>query len=219
MVRLHLGCGMKYLDGYLNIDYPHELHSVQDKSVADYHCNIIDLRYEKSSIEEIRLHHVYEHFSRPIALSLIACWNSWLKVDGHLRIEVPDFKRSALKVLSPLTSDKEKKKSIRHLFGSHEAIWAYHLEGYAHQSLSEIFKIFGFSIEKSLKNSWKGTYNIEIIGSKNRDISLQEAKVIGKNYLFSFLVDNNQSEMKLLETWLEIYNNQLIKGFAFESYS
>ncbi|MBU1349519.1 MAG: hypothetical protein ABII99_02395 [Patescibacteria group bacterium] len=91
-MKLHLGCGENYLEGYVNIDFPPEFHTIQNKSVADKYANIFELKYKKDSIEEIRLHHVFEHFERAVALALIAGWRSWLKKNGVLRIEVPDFK-------------------------------------------------------------------------------------------------------------------------------
>jgi predicted SAM-dependent methyltransferase len=65
--KLHLGCGQRHLEGYINIDFPASEHSVQDKSVADIQADITQLSYPASSIDEVRLHHVFEHFPRPVA--------------------------------------------------------------------------------------------------------------------------------------------------------
>ncbi|MBE3140734.1 MAG: hypothetical protein IMZ53_09145 [Thermoplasmata archaeon] len=62
--RLHLGCGEVYLGDYLNIDYPLASHTLQTKLAADEYHNILELRYPANSIEEIRPHHVFEHFAR-----------------------------------------------------------------------------------------------------------------------------------------------------------
>ena len=107
-MKLHLGCGEIHLDGYLNIDYPPASHAVQTKSAADEYHNILELAYPANSIEEIRLHHVFEHFTRASALGLLAGWWTWLVPGGLLRIEVPDFDRTAWAVLSPFTPKKKK---------------------------------------------------------------------------------------------------------------
>jgi hypothetical protein len=214
MTRLHLGCGMKYLEGYVNVDYPPSLHSVQNLSVADIFSDITELKYNLSSIEEIRLHHVFEHFSRPKALALLASWNSWLQPRGNIRIEVPDMKKSAKIIISPFSSNKQKMKSIRHLFGSHEASWAYHLEGYTATTLQNTLEKIGFSIDKKLHSSWNETYNIEIFAHKNRDISYEDAITIGKSLLYEYLIDENDSEMRLLGIWLDQYRSQLDKSYA-----
>ncbi len=70
-MKLHLGCGQKYLDGYINIDYPlTSEHSVQQNSVADELANLMELRYKPGTIDEIRLHHVFEHFSQSNGLCI-----------------------------------------------------------------------------------------------------------------------------------------------------
>ena len=61
-MKLHLGCGQQYFEGYRNIDFPLTQHTVQTKSVADEHADLTSLRYPAGSIDEIRLHHVFEHF-------------------------------------------------------------------------------------------------------------------------------------------------------------
>ena len=90
-MKLHLGCGQRYLDGYTNIDFPSTEHTVQTVSVADEFHNLFELLYKQKTIDEIRLHHVFEHFDRATACAFMVGWNSWLKIGGNLRIEVPDF--------------------------------------------------------------------------------------------------------------------------------
>ena len=81
-IRLHLGCGEKYLEGYVNIDYPPDEHSVQVSSPADVYADITELSYEPGSVAEVRLHHVFEHFDRVTALSLLIDWYAWLEEGG-----------------------------------------------------------------------------------------------------------------------------------------
>lgn len=65
-LKLHLGCGEVYLDGYRNIDYPPSEHTVQTQTKVDEYADILrELVYPRASIEEVRLHHVFEHFTHP----------------------------------------------------------------------------------------------------------------------------------------------------------
>jgi predicted SAM-dependent methyltransferase len=82
IVKLHLGYGQRYLEGYVNIDFPVSEDTLQKDNVADLHAGILGLRYPVGSVEEIRLHHVFEHFSRPVACALLASWFSWLYPGG-----------------------------------------------------------------------------------------------------------------------------------------
>ncbi len=90
MLKLHLGCGEEYLDGYVNIDYPASEHSVM-RVKADRYADIRTLTYPDNSVDEIRMHHMFEHFERGEALQLLLRWRRWLKPGGILLIETPDF--------------------------------------------------------------------------------------------------------------------------------
>ena len=81
-MKLHLGCGHYYLEGYTNVDYPPSEHSVQQSIKADLFCDLATLRYAAGSVDEIRLHHVFEHFPRPAALALLCRWRDWLVPGG-----------------------------------------------------------------------------------------------------------------------------------------
>lgn len=80
-VRLHLGCGEQHFSGYVNIDHPSDQHNVM-RSVADIQADVRHLDFPDGSIDEIRLHHVFEHFPRVVALALLIRWHRWLKVGG-----------------------------------------------------------------------------------------------------------------------------------------
>jgi predicted SAM-dependent methyltransferase len=213
-MKLHLGCGQRYFNGYINIDYPLTEHSAQQTSVADEFANLFELCYTEGSVDEVRLHHVFEHFSRAQACALLVSWNSWLKVGGILHIEVPDFKRTAQAAISSFSSSCKKFVALRHIFGSQEAHWAVHYQGYSKFLLVNILETFGFKIKKVSYNNWKGTYNIEIIAVKALEITESEGYKATTKYLSQYMVSNVESEQTLLKTWLGEYEKQLEKTFA-----
>ncbi len=214
-MKLHLGCGQVYLEGYVNIDYPLSEHTVQAKSVADEFADLTDMRYEPGSIDEVRLHHVFEHFPRPQAIALIASWHSWLKDGGRLHIEVPDFKASAELALDPKASDGDRKVATRHIFGSNEAPWAVHYDGWTEQRLRELAETFGFKVESTEPSRYLATRNITIIANKDRPTpSPGELAKIARDYLVKFTLNDSEFETKLLAIWLKDFKAQLNKTFA-----
>jgi len=211
--KLHLGCGERYLPGYINIDFPADKHSVQKRVVADRLIDIRRLKCTPQSIDEIRLHHVFEHFPRSVACALLVVWYTWLKTGGVLRIEVPDLEQMAKNITNRFLTTRKKMVAERHIFGSQEASWALHFAGYTPQRLSDFLKKYGFEVERIKKNHWKGTSNIEVFAVKSdRLITLNDFEKITRKYLGQFLLDNSASERKLLEVWMNIYQNQIKKG-------
>jgi len=131
---------------------------------------------------------------------------------GILHIEVPDFNKSAQIILNPLTTNKAKFVALRHIFGSNEASWANHYEGWSVKRLNHFFKIYQFNIIQTNKSHWRGTHNINVIAQKNNQIlTTTTAKIITKQYLNNYLVDQSVSELKLLTIWIKMYDQQLKK--------
>ena len=211
-MKLHLGCGERYLEGYVNIDFPPSEHTVQSKSVADRHVDILALQYSPGMIDEIRLHHVFEHFTRPVACALVAGWNMWLKPGGILHIEVPDLDRTARVMTNRFKPMKNRLLAERHIFGSHEASWAAHLEGYTPDSLTFFLKNFGFKAINIKKNRWKGTYNFELrLRKLEKNIKKDDLEKASRDFLSNFLVDDTPGEKKLLDVWMDSYREQFDK--------
>lgn len=204
-MKLHLGCGGKYLPGYVNID-----NFLGQK--VDKRANILDLKYSPSSVQEIRLHHVLEHFSRATAIALLACFWQWLMPKGILRIEVPDLEVAAKKIFT--NNYRQKSVAVRHLFGSQEASWAFHYHGWTKQELTRLLFHLGFRNIKVSQFAHKGTDNLEVAAEKiserwDREKLLEFA---GK-YLQRYMVDKSISEKELLKTWLKEFGRQLDKGW------
>ncbi|MBA4319037.1 MAG: hypothetical protein C0412_11620 [Flavobacterium sp.] len=212
-MKLHLGCGEIHLDGYVNIDYPPDLHTVQISTAVDEYHNILELSYPANSINEIRLHHVFEHFWRSTAVGLLAGWWSWLEPGGLLHIEVPDFDRTSFAVLNPFNSPKRKMVGLRHIFGSQEAGWANHYEGWSSERLGTLLKGFGFEIEKIQNNAYKGTYNFHVYAKKtSTKMSKLDFEDKARSWLSCYLVD--ESEQKMLNIWINQFQEQLTKSWA-----
>ena len=213
-MKLHLGCGQKYLQGYVNIDYPPAEHTVQDTSVADEYHNISQLRYKAGTIDEVRLHHVFEHFERFKACAYLAAWNSWLKAGGRVHIEVPDFETTLKKNFSRWDKHKFEGVGLRHIFGSQEAPWAVHYEGYSEWKLRELIAHFGYGDIQIIKSNYKRTFNIEILAAKNRSLTKQDCEAAAEKYLSTYLVDDSDTEKRMLMVWMNGFREQLQLSFA-----
>lgn len=214
-IRLHLGCGQVYLEGYLNIDYPLDNHTVQHKSVADKFADLSTLRYKRQSVDEVRLHHVYEHFPRHIAIGLLASWHTWLKKGGVVHIEVPDFDETASLVIDESFSERDRKVALRHIFGSNEAFWATHYEGWSANRLIEVMKIFGFRNIKAEKSSYMATRNVTVIAKKGlAELDSKKAHEKAAKYLKQFTLNDSEVEIDLLNVWLREFDKQFNKTSA-----
>lgn len=86
-MKLHLGCGNKHIDGYINID-------IRYLPGVDKVDNVKSLRrFDDNSVEVIYACHVLEHQSRWDSKLILKRWFDILQSNGILRIAVPDFER------------------------------------------------------------------------------------------------------------------------------
>lgn len=214
-MKLHLGCGKTYLSGYVNVDYPPTEHAVEADIRADLYADIKTLSYPPSSIEEIRLHHVFEHFTRPVALALLCRWRDFLKPGGLLRIETPDAEANFRAFLSPFLGFAEKQPILRHLFGSHEAHWAVHCDAWYKKKFEVTLTALGFDRLKFTKTRYGRLRNIEVYAWKSaQNLGPEEYFAIVNNLLdmstvrvCTNLPENLDSEPKLLKAWLDIWQD------------
>lgn len=86
MIKLNLGSGGDYIQGYVNIDLYAEK--------ADERYDISKLPYNDNSIDEIRAYHVIEHFDYLAAHDVLKEWCRVLKPGAKIKLETPDFLES-----------------------------------------------------------------------------------------------------------------------------
>ena len=200
-LRLHLGCGGVRLEGYVNIDYPVSEHPVQTGLAAEACADIASLRFPSSSVDEVRSHHVFEHFDRPIALALLCHWHGWLKPDGLLVIETPDLLAGARQLLLPWYPFPRKQAVIRHLFGSQEAHWAVHRDGWYAEKFRRVLAELGFGNLKIRRSKWRMLRNITVWARKTRAMQPRELRDRSVEILRQSLVDEGTSELRMWKVW------------------
>ncbi|MBE7546025.1 MAG: methyltransferase domain-containing protein [Planctomycetia bacterium] len=143
-MKLHLGCGHNYIEGWVNIEGPRDELCYNDIK-ADIHARIEDLDYPDNSVDEILMNAVFEHFPRHIAIMQLRKFYNWLKEGGKITIVVPDFFATVNK-LKKSKSPEEQQFWWRHIFGPQDTItFGTHYDGFDEKKLKYIFSIVGFA--------------------------------------------------------------------------
>jgi len=211
MIKLHLGCGQTYYEGYVNIDFPQTEHTVQKNVRVDKFADLVRLNYPADSIEEIRSHHAFEHFTRPTALALLCRWRDFLKIGGLLRIETPDALECFRLMIDNSVSFDHKQQVMRHLFGSHEAKWAMHLDGWYKEKFEYTLSRLGYSQIQYKTNQYGILRNIEVYAYKSdKDFDTSDYRRLVEDILILSTVKEDLgkkarpegSELDMLGVWM-----------------
>lgn len=165
-MKLHLGCGTKKLEGWVNID------SVPECRPDVVHDITKPLPYADQSAEELLGEDLLEHFDKYIRYLVFYEWTRVLKVGGKITLQVPDFQTILLRYFKFGYNNFvdfifgenlwESKIYIGH-FGNHK--W-----GYSQKTLKEFVSVFG--IETA--NIRRVGLNIRLEGIKRRHVTLNE---------------------------------------------
>ena len=149
-MKLHLGCGNKRIEGFLNID-------VRYQPNVDYIDNIKFLRKTpNNSVELIYASHVLEHFSRWDYMSVLQRWYETIKPNGILRIAVPDFEQ----LCKYYIETKEIRKISGMLYGGQDYEQNYHYWCWDFISLKEDLEKIGF--KNVTRYDWRLTEHCDI---------------------------------------------------------
>ena len=205
-LKLHLGCGENNIKGYVNIDFPPSEHTIQTIQGADAFANLIHLKFPENSVDEVRSHHVFEHFDRQTALALLCKWHQWLKVGGTLVIETPDFEAGIKMLVDSRYSYQQKQSILRHLCGSHEAPWAIHCDGWYKDKFYHVLKTLGFEDISFEFAEWQLTRNIIVRAKKRHSKRSEVIQKAACSILRDSMVDNSPSEEKMWQTWCDKLN-------------
>src|SRR3990167_3351952 len=80
--NLEIGCGRMPHKGFKTID-------IEEYAHPDYLGDFRTMSF--TDVDMIRMHHVLEHFGRDEGIQVLNLLNTWLKPNGLLVIETPDF--------------------------------------------------------------------------------------------------------------------------------
>ncbi len=133
-MKLHLGCGNKKFDGYVNIDIRKEV----NPDVADDISNLS--QFSDNSADLIYACHVLEHFGRYEYLEVLKRWHNILKSGGILRISVPDLEA----VIKKQNEGTPLRQLFGFLYGGQNYKENYHYIGFDFKTLSEDLESIGF---------------------------------------------------------------------------
>ncbi len=89
MIRLNLGSGGDYMEGWVNVDQYTE-------HKTDQRYDISKLPYQNESVDEIKAFHVIEHFPWSKGIEALREWHRVLKPGGRLWLETPDLLGSCI---------------------------------------------------------------------------------------------------------------------------
>lgn len=134
-MKLHLGCGKRYIEGYVHIDaisYDHVDHVSSIESLPFIEDNTVDVIYAC---------HVVEHFKRRQVKAVLSEWRRVLKPSGTLRLSVPDFES----ICNVYTQTKNLNLVIGPLFGNQNYLYNIHYNTFDFTTLYNLLKEVGFN--------------------------------------------------------------------------
>ena len=165
-MKLHLGCGTKKLEGWVNID------SVPECRPDVVHDITQPLPYADQSADELLAEDLLEHFDKYVRYLVFYEWMRVLGVGGKITLQVPDFKTILLRYFKFGYNN-----FVDFIFG--ENLWesriyighfGNHKWGYSQKTLREFVSVFG--IETA--NIRRVGLNIRLEGIKRRHVTLNE---------------------------------------------
>lgn len=85
-MKIHMGCGARYWEGYTNIDI-----QPPEGGKVDIQADLRKVPLDDNVAEEIQAIHVFEHFYHWEAREVLQEWHRLLKPGGTLIMELPDL--------------------------------------------------------------------------------------------------------------------------------
>lgn len=177
-IKLHLGCGPVYLDGWINGDIYQEGYTYlaeerndlleynktdianyykypfgkrkSDFVIVDKYLDLTKIPYpfKDNSVDKILIVGAFEHFTLDEGINMLKEWYRILKVGGEVLIDIPDL-IGTLKLLEDAKNVEEMNWAIRLIYGSQKNEFSFHKWGYTFETLSELCRSIGFKkIEK-----------------------------------------------------------------------
>lgn len=144
-IQLHLGCGDRYIPGFLHVDIrplPHVQIVTPVDKLDSFASNSVDLIYNC---------HVLEHLRRGEELRVLIEWYRVLKPHGILRTAVPNFEA----VVQWYQKTKNLDDLMGCLYGRQNYEYNFHYQAFDFARLAKLLKAAGFT--NIYKYDWRET--------------------------------------------------------------
>lgn len=165
-MKLHLGNGTVYLDGWINIDmagklakdypemadynrttienyYKFPFRQNKDNNVSDMIMDVRKLDFEDNSVDEILCVNLIDHMKKEEFTETLKEWKRVLKIGGKLIIDVDDRAKQA-EILTSAETNEEVKWALRLIYCDHAKEGRTHWWGYTPEYLKHILINAGF---------------------------------------------------------------------------
>lgn len=169
-MKLHLGCGTVYLDGYVNLDcrpdyfasrcppdvleanrtsydryYKQDFGTLPGHVVVDVEHDIFawPLPCDNESVDEIVMYQVLEHMPHYAVDRILDNIARVIRPGGTFLVSVPDVKQTA-RMLADAQNDKDEDWAIRLIHGTQRNAWSHHFCGYTSRTLRDLLSKHGF---------------------------------------------------------------------------
>jgi len=144
-MKLHLGCGKRYIEGFFHIDAMPAPH-------VDHVCAIDNLGFIQSdSVELIYCCHVLEHFKRGEVRRVLTEWFRVLRPGGLLRLSVPDFAQ----ICEIYRQHRDLQLVLGALYGGQSYLYNVHYNAFDFDSMREVTEEAGFT--GLVRYDWRDT--------------------------------------------------------------
>lgn len=150
-MKLHLGCGTKILDGYINVDV-RQLPGVHIVTSIDNLSMFTD-----ESVDLIYCCHVLEHLSRHKVQSALKEWHRVLKPGGKVQISVPNFEA----IVQHYNENHELPKLVGLLYGGQTYPENYHYNIWDMATMTVLLESSGFTNAEKYDWRTKDTASID----------------------------------------------------------
>jgi len=122
-MKLNIGSASIRFDGFTNLD-------IRKAENVDVVCDCRKLPFGDNSIEEIKAHHILEHFATDETCSVLMEWKRVLKPNGIMEVQVPDGEQIYKSYIASQSNEREIRKGFewvaQKMYGCVETNRAWH---------------------------------------------------------------------------------------------
>jgi predicted SAM-dependent methyltransferase len=138
-MKLNIGCGADYREGYLNIDVRPEIRTIHGETVKpDMITDIAQkdgMLFPANSIQTIFAKDIIEHFPRSVARKLLKSWAEMLEPHGELTLIFPDVEAC---VEDAQAGKWSWKSALERIYGGQDYEFNFHYCGFCPETITEI---------------------------------------------------------------------------------